>query len=53
MIIYLEQTILILSNSDPQMVQDLIDTGHIKKTDEGKPYLVIYDNTDSIVHQEI
>lgn len=53
MVIYLEQTILLLSKTNPQMVQDLIDTGQIKKTDEGKPYLVIYDNTDSIVHQEV
>jgi len=42
-IVYLEETILMLSESDPQMVQDLIDTGEIKKTEEGKPYLVIQD----------
>lgn len=53
MVIYLEQTILLLSKSDPQMVQDLIDTGEIKKTDEGKPYLVIQDERDSIIHQEV
>ncbi len=43
MLIYLEETILMLSKSDPQLVQDLIDMGEIKKTDEGKPYLVIQD----------
>jgi len=53
MIIYLEQTILLLSKSDPQLVQDLIDTGQIKQSLDNKPYLVIYDGQDSIVPQEV
>ena len=53
MIIYLEQTILLLSKSDPQMVQDLIDTGQIKQSLDNKPYLVIQDERHSIIHQEV
>ena len=40
-LIYLEQTILILSQTDPDMVQELVQSGQIKQSQEGKPYLVI------------
>jgi hypothetical protein len=41
--IYMEETILIMSKEDPQSTQELISKGEIKKTQEGKPYLVIRD----------
>jgi hypothetical protein len=40
-VIYLEQTILLLSQRDPDMVQELIQSGQIKQSEDGKPYLVI------------
>jgi len=40
-VIYMEQTILIMSQKDPQGTQELIQSGTIKKTDKDKPYLVI------------
>jgi hypothetical protein len=40
-VIYLEQTILLLSQRDPDMVKELVQSGQIKQSEEGKPYLVI------------
>jgi hypothetical protein len=42
-IIYMEETILIMSQKDPQATQELIQSGIIKKTENDKPYLVIKD----------
>jgi hypothetical protein len=42
-IIYMEETILIMSQKDPQSTQELIQSGIIKKTENDKPYLVIED----------
>ncbi len=40
-VIYMEETILIMSHKDPQGTQELIQSGTIKKTENDKPYLVI------------
>jgi hypothetical protein len=42
-VIYMEETILIMSQKDPQGTQELIQSGIIKKTENDKPYLVIED----------
>ena len=42
-VIYMEETILIMSQKDPQGTQDLIQSGVIKKIENDKPYLVIED----------
>jgi hypothetical protein len=42
-VIYMEETILIMSQKDPQGTQELIQRGIIKKTENDKPYLVIED----------
>jgi hypothetical protein len=42
-VIYMEETILIMSQKDPQGTQELIQSGIIKKTENNKPYLVIED----------
>jgi hypothetical protein len=42
-VIYMEDTILLLSQKDPQGTQELIQRGTIKKTENNKPYLVIED----------
>ena len=42
-VIYMEETILIMSQKDPQGTQDLIQRGVKKKTENDKPYLVIED----------
>lgn len=41
--IYMEETILIMSQKDAQGTQELIQSGIIKKTENNKPYLVIED----------
>ena len=40
-VIYMEETIVIMSQKDPQGTQELIQSGVINKTDNDKPYLVI------------
>lgn len=42
-VIYMEETILIMSQKDPQATQELIQEGVIKKAENDKPYLVIED----------
>jgi hypothetical protein len=42
-VIYMEETILIMSQKDPQGTQELIQRGTIKKTENDKPYLVVQD----------
>ena len=42
-VIYMEQTILLMSHNDPQGTQDLISSGTIKQDEKDKPYLVTYD----------
>jgi hypothetical protein len=39
-VIYMEQTILLMSQIDPQGTQDLIASGTIKQDEKDKPYLV-------------
>lgn len=41
-IVYMEQTILLMSQKDPEGTQDLIASGVIKQDQKDKPYLVIY-----------
>lgn len=41
-IIYMEQTILLMSQKDPEGTQTLIASGVIKQDQKDKPYLVIY-----------
>lgn len=40
-VIYMEQTILLMSQKDPEGTQDLINSGTIKQDENNKPYLVI------------
>ena len=47
-VIYMEDTILQLSQIDPQATQELITSGQIKHTEQGKPYLVIEDGNTTI-----
>jgi hypothetical protein len=42
-VVYMEDTILLLSQKDPQGTQELIQRGTINKTENNKPYLVIED----------
>jgi hypothetical protein len=42
-VIYMEGTILIMSQKDPQGTQELIQRGVIKKTENDKPYLIVED----------
>ena len=51
-VIYMEDTILQLSQMDPQATQELIASGQIKHTEQGKPYLVIQDG-DTVVQEEV
>jgi hypothetical protein len=39
-VIYMEQTILLMSQKDPEGTQDLIASGTIKQDEKDKPYLV-------------
>jgi hypothetical protein len=48
----MEDTILEMSQRDPQATQELIQSGQIKHTEQGKPYLVIQDG-DTIVQAEV
>jgi hypothetical protein len=50
-VIYMEDTILQLSQIDPQATQELIASGQIKHTEQGKPYLVIQDGNTTIQEQ--
>lgn len=45
-VIYMEHTILLMSQKDPQGTQDLISSGTIKQDEKDKPYLVTYDEQD-------
>ena len=47
----MEDTILQLSQIDPQATQELIASGQIKHTEQGKPYLVIQDGNTTIQEQ--
>lgn len=40
-VIYMEETILLMSQKDPQDTQDLISSGTIKQDENNKPYLVV------------
>jgi hypothetical protein len=51
-VIYMEDTILQLSQIDPQATQELIASGQIKHTEQGKPYLVIQDG-DTTIQTEV
>jgi hypothetical protein len=51
-VIYMEDTILQLSQMDPQATQELIQSGQIKHTEQGKPYLVIQDG-DTTIQAEV
>lgn len=51
-VIYMEDTILEMSQRDPQATQELIASGQIKHTEEGKPYLVIEDG-DTAIQEEV
>jgi hypothetical protein len=51
-VIYMEDTILQLSQIDPQATQELITSGQIKHTQQDKPYLVIQDG-DTVVQAEV
>ena len=42
-VIYMEETILMMSQKDAQGTQKLIQRGTIKKTENSKPYLAIED----------
>ena len=48
----MEDTILEMSQRDPQATQELIASGQIKHTEEGKPYLVIEDG-DTAIQEEV
>lgn len=41
-IVYMEQTILLMSQKDPEGTQALIASGVIKQDEKDRPYLVIY-----------
>jgi hypothetical protein len=45
-VIYMEQTILLMSQKDPEATQALISSGTIKQDEKDKPYLVTYDEQD-------
>lgn len=51
-VIYMEDTILQLSQMDSEAAQNLIQSGQVKYTEQGKPYLVIQDG-DTIIQQEV
>jgi hypothetical protein len=40
-VIYMQETIVIMSHKDPQHTQQLIQSGTINNTHKDKPYLVI------------
>lgn len=40
-VIYMEQTILLISQKDPEGTKVLIDSGIIKQDGKDKPYLVV------------
>lgn len=42
-VIYMEQTILLMSKIDPNSTEQVISSGTIKQDDKDKPYLVTYD----------
>lgn len=54
-VIYMEETIFIMSQKDAQGTQELIQRGVIKKTENDKPYLVIEDEDrgSSTIPQEV
>lgn len=54
-VIYMEETIFIMSQKDAQDTQELIQRGVIKKTENDKPYLVIEDEDRrrSTIPQEV
>ena len=54
-VIYMEETIFIMSQKDAQGTQELIQRGVIKKTENDKPYLVIEDEDrgSSSIPQEV
>jgi hypothetical protein len=51
-VLYMEDTILQLSQIDAQATQELIASGQIKHTEQGKPYLVIQDG-DTAIQEEV
>lgn len=42
-VVYMEQTILLMSKIDPNSTEQLISSGTIKQDEKDKPYLVTYD----------
>lgn len=40
-VVYIEQTILLMSQKDPEGTQELINSGIIKQDKNNKPYLVV------------
>jgi hypothetical protein len=51
-VIYMEDTILQLSQIDAQATQELIASGQIKHTEQSKPYLVTQDG-DTTIQAEV
>jgi hypothetical protein len=45
-VIYMQQTIMLMSQKDPKGTQALISSGTIKQDEKDKPYLVTYDEQD-------
>lgn len=53
-VIYMQETILEMSKSKALEVEELVRSGEIKKSEEGKNYLVIHiEDGDSTTHQEV
>jgi hypothetical protein len=48
-VIYMEQTILLMSQKDPEGTKDLIASGIIKQDENNKPYLVVNTEEDVTV----
>jgi hypothetical protein len=48
-VIYMEQTILLMSQKDPEGTKDLIASGTIKQDENNKPYLVVNIDEDVTV----
>lgn len=40
-VVYMEQTILLMSQKDPEGTKDLIASGIIKQDEKDRPYLVV------------
>ena len=51
-VIYMEDTIVLLSQNDVQGTQQLIESGQIKHTQQHKPYLVIQDG-DTVIQTQV